>query len=139
MNMSRFNAFKKSVRNENKQNKFKKTEKKDEKKHSRWDNLKSTESSFTKHSNNFSKRNNFKGRRNKRIYKSKISKEELDKKMAMRGSRQMGLSLDDMIKKKPIKNKKPIETKPEVKTNIKSEPEKGIENEKMSDVLSSLS
>ena len=58
--------------------------------------------------------------------------------MALRGSRQMGLSLDDMIKRKPIKNKKPIETKSDVKTNIKSEPEKGIENEKMSDEMKYL-
>ena len=143
--MSRFNAFKNSTQNENKRNSFKQNNfkhnnfKQNEKKNSRWDSLKSNENSFSKDSNNFPKRNNFKRRRNKRIYKSLISKEELDKKMALRGSRQMGISLDDMIKKKPMKNNKIMEKpKPEVKTNIKSEPEKGFENEKMSDDMKYL-
>jgi len=107
--MSRFTRFNKST--QNKQNKFKND---DRKKNSRWDNLKTNEDSFSKDSNNFSKdsnkfskdsskfsnRSNFKGRwRNKRIYKSNMSKNELDKKMALRGSRQMGISFDDIVKK----------------------------------------
>lgn len=147
--MSRFNAFKKSVKKENKQNRFKKNDRHErksdngggmggERKKSRWDNLNTNDNSFTKHSNNFSKRNNFKRRRNKRFYKSQISKEDFDKKMAMRGSRQMGISLDDMIKKKPEKIKK-VEVKSKTeKTNVKIQPEKAIENEKMTDEMKYL-
>ena len=105
--MSRFTVFKKSTRNENNQNKFKND---DIKKNSRWDNLKTDEESFSKDSNNFSNKSNFKGRwRNKRIYKSNMSKDELDKKMALRGSIQMGISFDDIVTKKKTRTKKSSE------------------------------
>ena len=139
--MSRFNAFKKSTRNGKSQKKFKHNDK-NEKKNSRWDGLKTNENSFSKDSNNFSNNNfsnksNFKGRRrNKRIYKSKISKEELDKQMALRGSRQMGISFDDILTKKVNKTKKSSEkTKQLDKKVVKSEPKKLPENEKMSDSM----
>jgi hypothetical protein len=162
---NRFNAFKKNERNpkQNKRwNNFKKNSNKDDscetlKQNNRWTtfekntNNEEENNRFSDGGNKFGK-NNEGGRfhrhgnkfhkRQKRIYKSRHTKEEFFNKMETRGSRQMGISLFDNIAaqaKKTVKNtankteNKDMKVEEKVNTKKLNANKSGFENEKMSD------